>query len=181
MEQYQSLQYAVIRLLQVINQCSSLQLPLKLAWAVTIHKSQGLTLDKVVIDVGKEFSCELTFVACSRVRKLKDILFMPPFPLQRLKSNANSKRLQERNEDQRLLSLQESTAKPFIEDIPLPVSISEDQETTLMEWMTPSLLTLAPFLQPIGSQEDMEWMTPLHQHHLHQYLLLHHHLINKRE
>ena len=123
------------------GQCSRLQLPLKLAWAVTIHKSQGLTLDK---DVGKKkFSCGLTFVACSRVRKLKDILFMPPFSLQRLKSIANSKRLQERKEeDQRLLSLQEPTAEPFIEDI--PVSISEDQETTLMEWMTPSLLTSAP-------------------------------------
>ena len=35
-------------------QCSRLQLPLKLAWAVTIHKAQGLTLDKVVIDVGKK-------------------------------------------------------------------------------------------------------------------------------
>ena len=49
-------------------QCSRLQLPLKLAWAVTIHKSQGLTLDKEVIDIGKrEFSSGLTFVACSRV------------------------------------------------------------------------------------------------------------------
>jgi len=39
------------------GQCSRLQLPLKLAWAVTIHKPQGITLNKVVINVGKkEFS-----------------------------------------------------------------------------------------------------------------------------
>ena len=89
------------------GQCSRLQLPLKLAWAVTIHKSQGLTLDKVVIDVGKmEFSSGLTFVACSRVRQLKDLLFTPPFPFQRLANLANSQRLRERREeDVRLLSL----------------------------------------------------------------------------
>ena len=34
-------------------QCSRLQLPLRLAWAVTIHKSQGLTIDKLVVDIGK--------------------------------------------------------------------------------------------------------------------------------
>ena len=60
--------------------CSRLQLPLKLAWAITIHRAQGLTLDKVVIDVGKkEFSSGLTFVACSCVRRLADLLFDPPF------------------------------------------------------------------------------------------------------
>ena len=97
------------------GQCSRLQLPLKLAWAVTIHKSQGLTLDKVVVDVGKkEFSCGLSFVACSRVRKLSDILFAPPFPLQRLTSIARSRHLHERKEDQRLLSIQEG---PPLEDV----------------------------------------------------------------
>ena len=95
--------------------CSRLQLPLKLAWAVTIHKSQGLTLDKVVIDVGKrEFSTGLTFVACSRVRCLQDLLFTPPFPYQRLSSLSNSSRLKDRQEeDQRLLSLQPSTTQYF--------------------------------------------------------------------
>ena len=67
---------------------SRLQLPLKLAWAVTIHKSQGLTLTKVVVDIGKkEFSCGLTFVACSRVCHIKDLLFTPPFPFQRLSNH----------------------------------------------------------------------------------------------
>lgn len=90
------------------GQCSRLQLPLKLAWAVTIHKSQGLTLDKVVIDVGKrEFSTGLTFVACSRVRQLQHILFAPLFSYQRLSSLSNSSRLKERRqEDRRLQSLQ---------------------------------------------------------------------------
>ena len=65
-------------------QCSRLQLPLKLAWAVTIHKSQGLTLDKAVVDIGtREFAPGLTFVACSRVRQLEDLLFSPPFAYRR--------------------------------------------------------------------------------------------------
>jgi len=51
------------------SHCSHLQIPLRLSWAVTIHKSQGLALDKAVIDVGKkEFSSGLTYVACSCVR-----------------------------------------------------------------------------------------------------------------
>ena len=89
------------------GQCSRLQLPLKLARAVTIHKSQGLTLNKAVIDVGKrEFSTGLTFVACSRVRELKDLLFIS---YQRLSNIANSTRLKERQEEEkRLLSLQPS-------------------------------------------------------------------------
>ena len=93
-------------------QCSRLQLPLKLAWAVTIHKSQGLTLTKVVVDVGKkEFSCGLTFVACSRVRHITDLLFSPPFTFQRLSSLSKSHRLRERQlEEQRLLTLQPASA-----------------------------------------------------------------------
>ena len=88
-------------------QCSRVQLPLKLAWAVTIHKSQGLTLDKAVIDVGKrEFSPGLTFVACSRVRQLEDLLFSPPFHYQRLSNMSNSRHLIIRKqEDQRLQRL----------------------------------------------------------------------------
>ena len=90
--------------------CSRLQIPLKLAWAITIHKAQGLTLNKVVIDIGsKEFSTGLTFVACSRVRHLTDLIFEPPFDYNRLTSLSKSHRLHERQlEDQRLHSLSQS-------------------------------------------------------------------------
>ena len=93
------------------SSCSRLQLPLKLAWAVTIHKSQGLTLDSVTVDVGKkEFCTGLTFVAISRVRRITNILLSPPFPYQRLKSLSRSKRMEERKcEEERLSSLQAST------------------------------------------------------------------------
>ena len=91
--------------------CSRLQLPLKLAWAVTIHKAQGLTLNKEVINIGKkEFCAGLSFVACSQVCALNDLLFDPSFLYQRVKNLANSQRLQERLlEDDRLLLLEQTT------------------------------------------------------------------------
>ena len=92
------------------QQCSRLQLPLKLAWAVTIHKAQGMTLDKVSVSLGtKEFSSGLTFMACSRVRRLSDLLFEKPFDFQRLTNLSKSNRLKERlQEDVRLLQLSTS-------------------------------------------------------------------------
>ena len=74
---------------------------------VIIHKSQGLNLDKVVIDVGKkEFSSGLTFVACSRIRQIQDLLFIPSVSFQRLASLRNSQRLAERKaKDERLMHM----------------------------------------------------------------------------
>ena len=79
----------------------------QLAWDLTIHKAQRLTLEKVVVDIGKkEFSSGLTFVACSSVCRLTDFLLDPPFALQRLRIPSNSHRVQERQiEDARLCVL----------------------------------------------------------------------------
>ncbi|EPQ51257.1 hypothetical protein GLOTRDRAFT_4877, partial [Gloeophyllum trabeum ATCC 11539] len=56
---------------------SRTKLPLRLAWAVTVHKSQGTTLSKARIGLGtREFCSSLTFVALSRVKDSLDLLLI---------------------------------------------------------------------------------------------------------
>jgi ATP-dependent DNA helicase PIF1 len=68
------------------------QLPLILAWALTIHKSQGATLDIAEIDAGSGiFECGQTYVALSRVKSLEG-LYLTSFDASKIKV---SRRVQE--------------------------------------------------------------------------------------
>jgi hypothetical protein len=54
------------------------QIPLRLAWAITIHKSQGLTFEKAIIDAEASFAHGQTYVALSRCKTLEGIVLKTP-------------------------------------------------------------------------------------------------------
>ena len=62
-----------------ITQGNHSQLPLTTAWAITIHKSQGLTLERATIDIGKTERQGLTFTAISRVKSIQGLRIEPAF------------------------------------------------------------------------------------------------------
>ena len=69
-----------------VKVASIIQYPLRLAYAITIHKSQGMTLDNVIVDCNKIFEEGQTYVALSRVRSI-DGLYLKGFNENKIKVN----------------------------------------------------------------------------------------------
>jgi len=94
------------------------QIPLILAWALTIHKAQGSTLDIAEVDAGSGiFECGQTYVALSRVKSLEG-LYLQSFDAKRVRIN---RKVQEFYE-----ILEKEEAKRDLEDL------NEDKETELL-------------------------------------------------
>lgn len=76
-ERWENIKYALDDKTQNITENiegSFSQIPLRLAWAITIHKSQGLTFEKAIIDAEASFAHGQTYVALSRCKSLKGIV-----------------------------------------------------------------------------------------------------------
>ena len=81
------------------------QLPLRLAWAMRIHKCQGLTLSKAWIDLGSsERTLGITYVALSRVKTIQDLV-IEPVTLERLQAVKKFTNFKFRLEEEKRLDL----------------------------------------------------------------------------
>jgi ATP-dependent exoDNAse (exonuclease V) alpha subunit len=78
------------------------------SYAITVHKSQGITLDKVVCDISApEFAASLSYVAVSRVKTLGGLMFENPFDRNRVYRESPSSAMRLKLADHAIRLLQE--------------------------------------------------------------------------
>ena len=75
-----------------------------MAWGLTIHKDQGMTLQNVTIDIGKIDRQGLTFTAISRVTSLSSLRISPPFSFSRYSRMQGNRYVHCRKQEERLLA-----------------------------------------------------------------------------
>ena len=106
------------------------QIPLRLAWAITIHKSQGLTFEKAVIDAGKAFSPGQVYVALSRCKSIEGIVLKSPINIESI------------SVDDQVVEF--SSSKPD------EIFINNELENALKEFKIATLLQLYDFTSIFG-------------------------------
>ena len=135
------------------SEITQVHFPLTLAWATTIHKVQGLTLDEIVVDMkGRRFSPGQAYVAFSRVRKLNGLRILN-FNLRAIKASEDVK--------SEMARLSQNVLNP------LPLFIPPQQSYTIALLNVRSLLSKLPDIECDNSLKKADilcftetWLVP---------------------
>ena len=137
-EKWENIRYTVDRVTRQLGEevlGSFTQYPLRLAWAITIHKSQGLTFEKVIIDAGEAFAPGQVYVALSRCRTLDGIL---------LQSKVRSTTILT---DEKIVQFSNTTASKS--------NIERELEQSKKNYLLKILLSLFDYKQIIADVKDL--------------------------
>jgi len=137
-EKWENIRYTVDKTTRQLNEevlGSFMQYPLRLAWAITIHKSQGLTFEKVIIDAGEAFAPGQVYVALSRCTALDGIVLQS-----RIRATSMFT-------DQRIVEFSKSNATKKL--------IEQELSQSKSQYLLNTLLSLFSFEQIIADTNEL--------------------------
>ena len=147
------------------KRASITQIPLRLAWAITVHKSQGMTLDAARIDLRKAFVEGMGYVALSRVKNLNN-LFLSGINQMALRVSEEAMAIDEHlrakaaNDKKRFAHLEEQALKRAEEELPVK---KEKKGSSWQEKIAKMRETYPNAYKPWEVKQDNELLQDFHQ------------------
>lgn len=143
------------------------QFPLRLAWAITIHKSQGLTFEKAIIDAGEAFAPGQVYVALSRCTNLEGMVLQSRVRSNSLFSDQRIVEFSQRSATSGQLEMELAIAKKHYQqamlmttfDFTLPISTTKELMEYLVEHSSSFNADAIPWLEKLLSKLNTQQET----------------------